>query len=88
MSQARLSVVQMAGMLARDAQFREWVAIVSGQEGIREEHAADWIRFICEIESRRDLAKNTAASLRFENLIRKPFVAWKEQQAETTGNSR
>lgn len=77
------NIVKVAGALPRDPLFREWVAIASGQEGVREEHAADWIRFICEIDSRRELAHNAAAVDRFHDLIRKPFVAWKEQQTET-----
>lgn len=83
MKEPRLNLVQMAGMLPRDPAFREWVAIVSGQEGVREEHAADWIRFVCEVESRRELDSNRDAQLRFHSRIRRPFVDWKEQQTET-----
>ncbi|SAL59532.1 hypothetical protein AWB71_03294 [Caballeronia peredens] len=76
-------IVQVAGMLARDPQFIEWV----GQwtvppRAVSAEEAAQFIRMVCKVESRRELATDRDAEQRFHNFIRKPFVAWRERQAE------
>lgn len=82
MSQPRLNLVQMAGMLARDDQFQAMVSeFVEGPMDAM--LAARFIRVVCEVESRRELATNAEAAQRFHDLIRKPFIAWKEQQTET-----
>lgn len=81
MSQARLSVVQIAGMLARDPQFQQWVAQwMVPPRAVGTEDAAQFIRMVCEVTSRRDLATNAGAAHRFNNFIRKPFVDWRERQ--------
>jgi hypothetical protein len=82
-SQARLSVVQIAGMLARDPQFQQWVAQwMVPPRAVGNDEAAQFIRMVCEVESRRDLSTNAEAAHRFNNFIRKPFVEWRERQAE------
>jgi hypothetical protein len=82
-SEARVNLVQMAGMLARDPQFIAWV----GQwtvppRAVSADEAAEFIRDVCKVESRRELATNSEAADRFHQFIRRPFVEWRERQTE------
>lgn len=83
MSEPRLNLVQMAGMLPRDPQFREWVSQYTvPPRAVSVDEAAEFIRIACGIDSRRELAQHAGAAERFHNFIRKPFVAWRARQAE------
>lgn len=75
------TVLQLAGMLPRDPEFRTFVAqyMVPPRE-VDVETAATFIRTVCEIASRRELAVDTQAQQRFHQFLRKPFVAWREKQ--------
>lgn len=75
-----MNLVQLAGALPRDPEFREWCGHVSGFDTFSEEHAAQFVRAMCGITSRRELATSEIAASMFHNLIRRPFVAWREQQ--------
>jgi len=76
-----VNVLQLAGMLPRDPQFRAWVAqwMVPPRE-VDVGTAADFIRTVCEITSRRELATDAQAQQRFHQFLRRPFVAWRDQQ--------
>lgn len=83
MNEPRINVVQMAGMLARDPLFIDWV----GQwtvppRAVSAEEAAQFIRHVCQVESRRELLTNRDAEQRFHNFIRKPYLLWKERNLE------
>ncbi|UIY60060.1 hypothetical protein [Burkholderia cepacia] len=75
------TIVQLAGMLPRDPQFREWVAqwMVPPRE-VDIDTAAEFIRVVCQIDSRKQLATDRAAEQRFHQFLRRPFVAWRDQQ--------
>ncbi|MCA8026428.1 hypothetical protein [Burkholderia cepacia] len=75
------SILQLAGMLPRDPQFRAWVAqwMVPPRE-VDVDMAADFIRTVCEITSRRELATDAQAQQRFHQFLRRPFVAWRDNQ--------
>jgi hypothetical protein len=75
------SILQLAGMLPRDPQFREFVRqyMVPPREPTVDE-AAQFIRAACDITSRRQLAEDRAAEQRFHQFWRRPFVAWRDQQ--------
>jgi hypothetical protein len=86
-----MNVLQLSGMLPRDPQFREFVRdslaalvrdanldIEVGEVSIDE--AAEFIRITCRIESRKELLQPSRAAERFHSLIRRPFVAWRDQQ--------
>lgn len=75
------TVLQLAGMLPRDPQFREWVAqwMVPPRE-VDVETAAAFIRTVCEVDSRRELATDTEAQQRFHKFLRRPFLAWRDKQ--------
>ncbi|GJH31426.1 hypothetical protein CBA19CS91_01735 [Paraburkholderia hospita] len=77
----RLKPIQFAGMLPKDPEFRAFISqwMVPPREPTVEEAAA-FIRTACEIESRRELETNPAAVERLNRFIRRPFVAWREQQ--------
>jgi hypothetical protein len=74
-----MNILQLAGMLPRDPQFREFVSqyMVPAREPTVDEAAA-FIRVACQVESRRQLAEDHAAEQRFHQFLRRPFVAWKE----------
>jgi hypothetical protein len=74
------SVIQLAGMLPRDPEFREFVAqyMVPPHEPTIDEAAA-FIRAACQVESRRQLAEDREAEQRFHQFIRRQFVAWRGQ---------
>ncbi|ORC44428.1 hypothetical protein B2G74_32970 [Burkholderia sp. A27] len=65
------NISQLAGMLPRDP---------SQVEQLTAEEAAEIIRTVCGIDSRRALATDKAAAERFHNLLRRPFVEWRSQQ--------
>ncbi|MEM5294225.1 hypothetical protein VSR82_07765 [Burkholderia sp. JPY481] len=80
-----MNILQLAGMLPRDPQFRAFVSqyMVPPREPTVDEAAA-FIRVACEIESRRELATNPAAVERLHRFIRRPFIAWRDQQHQPT----
>lgn len=74
------SILQLAGMLPRDPQFRAFVSqyMVPPREPTVDEAAA-FIRVACEIESRKQLVEDRAEEQRFHRFIRQQFVKWKER---------
>lgn len=76
-----MNLVQLAGMLPRDPQFREWVAqwMVPPRD-VDVDTAAEFIRTVCEITSRRELATNQHAADRFNHFLRRPFIDWRDNQ--------
>lgn len=75
-----MNLVQLAGVLPRNPEFREWLS-ASGAT-FDEPMAAEFIRVVCEIDSRRELASDADAQQRFHDHVRKPFQAWRDQQLE------
>lgn len=77
------TVLQLAGMLPRDPEFRAWVSLwmVPPRE-VDTDTATAFIRTVCEVSSRRELASDRTAESRFHQFIRKPFLAWKENHLE------
>lgn len=64
-------LARMAGMWCADPEFRDWSRTDSA------DHAADWIRDVCEVESRAELDNNAHAAQLFHRLVRIPFMAWR-----------
>jgi len=76
-----MNLLQLAGSLPRDPQFREWLSIRFGAPQAPSEHdAVLTVRRICCVDSRRQLADDREAQQRFHDHIRRPFVAWRDQQ--------
>lgn len=78
-----MNILQLAGSLPRDPQFRAFVGyfMVPVRE-VSVDEAAEFIRICCGVDSRRELAQHAGAAERFHNIIRKPYLAWKERQEE------
>ena len=81
-----MNILQLSGSLPRDPQFREFVrvslaALMDSEIGeVTVDHAADFIRIVCEVESRRELGYSIQAEQRFHKFIRWPYLAWRDQQ--------
>jgi hypothetical protein len=76
-----MNTMQLAGALCRNPLFRKWVGLwmVPPRE-VDVDTAAQFIREVCEIESRKALADNPQAEQRFHNFLRKPYVAWRDRE--------
>lgn len=72
-----LPIPQQAGILCNDPRFQHFAAVRCGFPGgqFSSQAAAEFIRDICMISSRRDLASNHVAAARFQAL-RTDFDAW------------
>ncbi|VBB10642.1 hypothetical protein [Burkholderia stabilis] len=75
-----MNLVQLAGILPRDPQFREWVGGFVNGDPVSVDEAARFVRIVCKVESRRELATNTHAADRFHHYIRRLFLDWRDQQ--------
>ncbi|TNE64438.1 hypothetical protein [Celeribacter ethanolicus] len=72
-----LPLSQQAGIICNDPRFQKFAATRSGlpDRHFTAEAAAEYLREVCQIASRRDLAANTIAQIRFQAL-RTEFDAW------------
>ncbi|WP_176077482.1 hypothetical protein [Burkholderia dolosa] len=82
-----MNLVQLAGMLPRDAQFRTWVGGFVNGDPVSVDEAAQFIRAVCKVESRRELATDTHAADRFNHFLRRPFVDWRDNQQHNTSRA-
>lgn len=81
----------MACVFCRDLQFQVWVRIQAAERGIlfvggrlparNESMAKAFILHECEVKSRNDLDRKPDAAQRFHDLVRQPYLAWREVQA-------
>ncbi len=73
-----IPLAQRAGMLCNDEQFQTFVAHTLRLEKprVEAEAAAEYIRYACNIDSRRELDTKPAAAIQFE-IIRTEFDAWR-----------
>ncbi|KVP90724.1 hypothetical protein WJ95_09465 [Burkholderia ubonensis] len=78
--QPKLNAFQLAGMLPRDPQFREWVGGFVNGDAVTVDEAAQFVRLVCKVESRRELATNRHAADRFNHFLRRPFLDWRDNQ--------
>jgi hypothetical protein len=77
---SHLTPLQLAGALARRADFHAWVSQYSvPPRAIDADAAAQFIRDTCGVQSRKELATNPEAAHRLEHLIRRPYMRWLEQ---------
>ena len=72
------TIVKRAGILSSDKRFWAWINVADA------EAAAAFIRRACAVESRRDLATNTGAAIRFQGLLDE-FEASTGRRAEMRG---
>ncbi|AOI92096.1 hypothetical protein [Burkholderia pseudomultivorans] len=79
-NQPKLSACQLACNLTRDPLFREWVGGFVNGDPVTVDEAAQFIRAVCKVESRRDLATDQHAADRFNHFLRRPFLDWRDNQ--------
>ncbi|MBR8475821.1 hypothetical protein [Burkholderia cenocepacia] len=79
-NQPKLNACQLACNLTRDPLFREWVGGFVNGDPVSADEAAQFIRVVCKVESRRDLATDQHAIDRFHHFLRRPFIAWRDNQ--------
>lgn len=76
-----LDTVRLAVELPRLVLFREWVTTFTPHiDFVNEEQAAEFIRLVCEIESRAELKTNAEAMRRFHTIIRRTYIAWRDER--------
>lgn len=79
-----MNTLQLAGSLPRDPQFREFVAQYTVPPiAVTIDEAAEFIRVVCGVDSRRKLAEDAGAAESFHRFIRRPYLDWREQQQTT-----
>jgi hypothetical protein len=79
-----MDALQLAVMLPRNRVFREWVTtFTTDTETVSEEQAVRFVRLVCEIESRTELATNPQAVRRFHTILRRTYIAWRDDPRRT-----
>lgn len=68
----------MACVFCRDPKFWHWADFNSPAVIASADAAKAFITNTCQVKSRIDLDTNEAAGQRFHDLVRAPFLAWKE----------
>lgn len=80
----------MACVFCRDPQFQSWASNEASKIGMvvetcrlpsrNEVYSKAFILHVCGVTSRNELDSNPAAAQRFHDLVRKPFLEWKEHR--------
>ncbi|EML1595551.1 hypothetical protein RVY52_000245 [Burkholderia cenocepacia] len=77
---ATLNVFLLSCAMTRDPQFREWVGGFVNGDPVTVDEAAKFVRIVCKVESRRELATDQHAAHRFNHFLRRPFLDWRDNQ--------
>lgn len=75
---------RVAAMMCGNAKFQEWVVsrIGAAPLGVSDnQHAAQFVRNACGIESHAQLDHNATAATLFHEAVRKPFLKWSGRYA-------
>lgn len=72
-------LAMLAGQLAKSEAFQEYLGARTGHE-FGPESSADWIRTVCNVESRKELDTNKEAASRFHAHVRTPFLLWQGEK--------
>lgn len=75
---ARAGLARLAAMWGDTEDFRAWVHAEFGVALDDAAEAAEWIREVCQVDSRAALDTDPGAAARFNELIRAPYMAWRE----------
>lgn len=70
---------RVAAMMCGNAKFQRWVVsrIGAAPQGVSDsQHAAQFVRNACGIDSRAQLDHNATAATLFHEAVRKPFLKW------------
>ncbi|WP_233343490.1 hypothetical protein [Burkholderia cepacia] len=76
---ATLNVFLLSCAMTRDPQFRAWVGGFVNGDPVTVDEAAKFVRIVCKVESRRELATDTHAADRFNHFLRRPFLDWRDE---------
>ncbi|KVZ26983.1 hypothetical protein WL14_00630 [Burkholderia cepacia] len=79
-NQPKLNACHLACNLTRDPLFRAWVGGFVNGDPVTVDEAAQFIRAVCKVESRRELATSVDAADRFHHFLRRPFLDWRDNQ--------
>ena len=76
----------MACVFCRDPLFQAWLTemneiIHPGDVAINEAGAKAFILSICKVDTRNKLDTDAVAGARFMDLVREPFLAWKDDRS-------
>lgn len=76
----------MACCFCKESEFQKWVATQLAAQSMlcptnisKEDCAKAYILHVCDVTSRNDLDRNPAAAELFHERIRRPYLAWKEE---------
>lgn len=75
-----MSLTRLSAILCRDPKFRQWLVRDTEHKPGDADEAAEVVRLVCGIDSRRELDTNPTAAERFHEDVRKPYLAWRDQQ--------
>jgi hypothetical protein len=78
MSAAPHSLGQRAGRLCADPLFQKFIDIKRRSVGQPTIDAADYVRQLCEVKSRRDIMSGTVAAMRLD-FVESAFLAWRDR---------
>ncbi len=67
-------LARLAGIWCNEPKFWRWIRIADGADVDNDMQAAAWLREVCEVESRAELDNEDRAAMRFQELIRLPYM--------------
>ena len=67
---------RLAGMWPKDPLFLKWLSTKHQGESFNESDAAQWIRDVCDVESRSQIDSDPIAESYFHSKVRIPFNNW------------
>lgn len=77
-------LTRLSAIWCRDALFLAWLSELAGQP-VNSDDAADVVREACGVSSRRELDTNGRAADAFHTIVRRPYLAWRDQQHQPKG---
>lgn len=74
-------LTQAVAMMCNDEVFWHWVNLHTDYSTVIEctEHAAEYVRHACDVESRAEFNTDEAAAQRFHRIVRRPYAAYREE---------
>lgn len=80
MTESQLAdTVRMSVSLPRLVTFRQWVTTFTDDtETVSVDQAEQFVRIVCRIQSRSELASDVEAAKLFHSLLRANYVAWRD----------
>jgi len=69
----------LACQLCESHDFQDWLSTFEYMT-FDEKEAKHWLLLACEIASRKQLDSDNDAAIRFHELVRKPFIEWRNAQ--------